>query len=73
MMTNLSDPAALSQINDYDPWRMPDSYTVWMAAPEDLRSMLHPHWQSQKALHPMGYYLAGIYFLFIGKPLMIYC
>ena len=65
-MSNLTEPVALAQGSEYDPWNMPDSYTVFMAAPEHVRQWLHPHWQTQKALHPMGYYLAGMYFLVIG-------
>jgi len=65
-MANSSDPVALAQTGEYNPWNLPDTYTVFMAAPEDIRQWLHPHWQTQKALHPMGYYLAGLYFLVIG-------
>jgi hypothetical protein len=30
-------------------------------------SFLHLHWQTQKALYPMIYYLFGILFLIIGE------
>lgn len=58
---------AMAQRQPFDPWALPDSFTVYAFAPEEIRSFLHPHWQTQKAPHPMLYYLFGILYLVIGK------
>ncbi len=55
----------------FDPWNLPDSFTVYNFAPDYVRSFLHPHWQTQKAPHPMMYYFLGLFYLFIGR-LFIY-
>jgi len=47
----------------YDPWSIPDSFTLYQFAPEDIRSFLHPHWHTQKAPHPVWFYGLGVYFL----------
>jgi hypothetical protein len=58
---------AMAQQQPFNPWVLPDSFTVYAFAPEEIRSFLHPHWQTQKAPHPMIYYLFGILYLVIGK------
>jgi len=50
----------------FDPWGLPDSFTVYNFAPEEIRSFLHPHWHDQKAPHPMLYYFFGLFYLVIG-------
>jgi len=50
----------------FDPWSLPDSFTVYNFAPDYVRPFLHPHWQTQKAPHPMIYYFLGLFYLFIG-------
>lgn len=57
---------ALAQRQSFDPWSLPDSFTVYTFAPEEIRSFLHPHWQTQKAPHPMLYYFFGLLYLVIG-------
>jgi r-opsin len=51
----------------FDPWSVPESVTMFNFAPEDIRSFMHPHWQTQKAVHPVWFYALGLYFLIIGK------
>lgn len=57
----------MAQQQPFNPWAIPDSFTVYHFAPEEIRSFLHPHWQTQKAPHPMVYYLFGILYLVIGN------
>ena len=40
---------ALGQMHVYNPWEIPDYYTVWVSAPKYLHDMLLPHWKTQKA------------------------
>lgn len=56
----------------YNPWTIPDTFTVYNFAPEEIRSFLHPHWQTQKAPHPMLYYFFGLLYLVIGNLQMKY-
>ena len=57
---------AMAQKQPYDPWSLPDSFTIYNFAPEEIRSFLHPHWHNQKAPHPMMYYFFGLLYLVIG-------
>jgi len=57
---------AMAQQQPYNPWSLPDSFTIYNFAPEEIRSFLHPHWHNQKAPHPMMYYFFGIIYLVIG-------
>ena len=52
--------------NSFNPWDLPDSFTVLNFAPEEIRPFLHPHWHNQKAPHPMLYYFFGLYYLVVG-------
>ena len=51
----------------YNPWALPDSFTAYNFAPEEIRNFLHPHWHSQKATHPYLYYVFGLYYVIIGN------
>lgn len=57
---------AMAQHGAYNPWSLPDSFTVFAFAPEDIRGFLHPHWHTQKSPHPMLYYFFGLYYLVMG-------
>lgn len=57
-------PAAFQQ--DFNPWAVPDSFTVYKFAPEYVRPLLHPHWQTQKAVHPFWAYFFGLYYFVMG-------
>ena len=52
---------------EYDPWAIPDDFTVYKSAPEWLQPLLHPHWQTQKAVHPFFSYFCGLYLLVGGN------
>ncbi|KAK4037275.1 hypothetical protein OUZ56_029311 [Daphnia magna] len=58
---------ALAQRTTFDPWSLPDTFTVFAFAPEDIRGFLHPHWHTQKSPHPMLYYFFGLYYLLMGS------
>ncbi|XP_065575063.1 compound eye opsin BCRH2-like [Artemia franciscana] len=64
---NFSEPIAMAQSQGYDPWSLPESFTLANYVPEDVRSFLLPHWHSFKALHPMWYYVMGLYYLIMGS------
>ena len=64
---NFSEPIAMAQRQGFDPWTLPDSFTLANYVPDDVRSFLLPHWHSFKALHPMWYYVMGLYYLVMGK------
>lgn len=51
----------------WSPWDVPESLTIYEYAPADIRDMMHPHWQTQKAVHPLWYYTLGLYFVLIGE------
>jgi hypothetical protein len=57
---------AMAQQQPFNPWSLPDTFTIYNFAPEEIRSFLHPHWHNQKAPHPMMYYFFGIIYLVIG-------
>lgn len=63
MMDNIT---AEAQKMAYDPWTIPDSFTLYQFAPEDIRSFLHPYWHGHKAPHPVWFYFLGFYFLVLG-------
>jgi r-opsin len=58
---------ALAQKHDFNPWSVPDDYTVYNFAPDYVKPLLHPHWQTQKAVHPIYAYFFGMYYLVMGK------
>ena len=51
----------------FDPWALPDTFTLYAYATEDIRSFLHPHWHTFKAVHPAFYYFLGLFYFFIGS------
>ena len=67
-MNSTSVAAALKEA--YDPWSLPDSFTVYNFAPEEIHSFLLPHWKTQKAPHPMLYYFFGLLYLVTGNKLI---
>ncbi len=58
---------ALAQKHDFNPWTVPDDYTVYKFAPDYVKPLLHPHWQTQKAVHPIYAYFFGMFYLVMGK------
>jgi r-opsin len=60
-------PAAFIQDQLFDPWSVPDSFTVFKFAPDYVKPLLHPHWQSQKAVHPIWSYFFGLYYFVMGS------
>jgi r-opsin len=58
---------ALARKHDFNPWSVPDDYTVYNFAPDYVKPLLHPHWQTQKAVHPIYAYFFGMYYLVMGK------
>ena len=67
-MNNLT---AMAQRQSFDPWSLPDDFTVYAFAPENVRAFLHPHWQTQQAVHPLWSYFFGLYYFVMGKYLII--
>ena len=53
-------------LQEMNPWSLPDSFTVYKLAPEYVRPLLHEHWQTQKAVHPIWSYFFGLYYLVMG-------
>ena len=58
---------AAAQKQPFNPWSLPNDFTLYKFAPEEIRSFLHPFWHNVKAPHPMWYYFFGMYYLVIGK------
>jgi hypothetical protein len=56
-----------AQKQAYDPWSIPDTFTLYQMAPEDIRHFLHPHWHNQKAPHPVWYYALGLWYFVLSK------
>jgi r-opsin len=65
MTSNFSSKLAIKQA--FDPWTVPDSFTVYNFAPDYVKPLLHPHWQSQKAIHPIFAYFCALYLILIGN------
>ena len=65
-LLNSNVSAAMAQRQPFNPWDLPDTFTIYNFAPEEIRSFLHPHWHNQKAPHPMMYYFLGLLYLVIG-------
>jgi len=61
----------MAQKGQYDPWSIPDDFTVYKSSPEWLQPLLHPHWQTQKAVHPFFNYFCGLYLLVGGNLLFL--
>ena len=59
-----------AQQQSFNPWDIPDSFTLYQMAPEDIRHFLHPHWHNQKAPHPVWFYAFGLWYFFVGKEKM---
>lgn len=63
-------PAAFTSFTQgqksFDPWSVPDSFTVYVYAPDYVKPLLHPHWETQKAVHPLWAYFFGLYYLVMG-------
>lgn len=66
-LTSELTATAMAQQSGFNPWSLPDSFTLYAFAPEDIRGFLHPHWHNQKSPHPMLYYFFGLYYLFMGN------
>lgn len=60
-----SDVVAMAR-QGFDPFALPDTFTLLSYAPEDIKGLLHPHWHTMKAIHPMWYYMLGLAYLAIG-------
>ena len=58
---------AMARSRGYDPMALPDTFTVFSYANEDVRAFLHPHWHNFKAIHPMWYFFLGCLYFCIGK------
>ena len=56
-----------AQKQGYDPWNIPDTFTLYQFCPEDIRSFLHPFWHSHRTPHPVWFYGLGLYFTILGK------
>ncbi len=59
------------QMGEYDPWNPPDSFTVYNFAPDYVRPYLHDHWKTQKAVHPIWAYFFGLFYLVMGKRIIV--
>lgn len=64
---NKSLTASAQQQKAFNPWSLPDEYTVYYFAPDDVKAFLHPHWHTQKAVHPIYSYFFGIYYFLMGE------
>jgi len=64
---NASWPLASQQQQVFDPWSVPDSFTVYNFAPDYVKPLLHDHWKAQKAVHPLWAYFFGLYYFVMGN------
>ena len=67
-MNNITSALALKSGGSFDPWNVPDDFTVWNFAPDYVKPYLHDHWKTQKAVHPLWAYFFGLYYFVMGKP-----
>lgn len=67
MATNNTTLPEAFQLDNFDPWTVPDSFTVYKYAPDYVKPLLHPHWQTQKAIHPFWSYFFGLYYFVMGN------
>ena len=58
-------------LQPYDPWALPDSFTLYNFAPPEIRGFLLPHWHSYKAIHPAWYYFLGLVYFLVGLSSLI--
>ena len=72
MNDTLVTAAHFRQGNEFNPWAVPDTFTVYSFAPDYVKPLLHPHWQTQKAVHPLWAYIFGLYYFVLGRVLY-YC
>jgi len=57
---------ALAQKRGFDPFALPDTFTLFNYANDDVRKFLHPHWHNFMAIHPMWYYFLGLLYFIVG-------
>ena len=69
-MSNIT--AMARTVAGFDPMALPDTFTVFNYANEDIRAFLHPHWHNYKAIHPMWYLFLGMMYFCIGTFLLIW-
>ena len=67
---NTSSPLALP-LQDFNPWSVPDTFTVYNFAPDYVKPLLHDHWKTQTAVHPLWSYFFGLYYLIMGKSTIL--
>ena len=65
----MNSTLALAQHQPFNPWVLPDTFSVYELAPDEVRPWLHPHWQTQRAVHPIWSYMVGVYFLLLGTAI----
>ena len=66
MNDTLVTAARFQQGNEFNPWVVPDTFTVYNFAPDYVKPLLHSHWQTQKAVHPLWAYFFGLYYFVLG-------
>jgi len=57
---------AMAQHQPFNPWVVPDSFSVYELATDEVKPWIHPHWRTQRAVHPIWAYVVGMYFLLLG-------
>ena len=57
---------ALKSEGSFDPWSVPDDFTVYNFAPDYVKPFLHDHWKTQEAVHPSWAYFFGLYYFVMG-------
>lgn len=62
----MNAPVALAQHEPFNPWVVPDTFSVYDLAPDEVKQWIHPHWRTQRAVHPIWSYMVGLYFLVLG-------
>lgn len=61
----------MAQHQPFNPWVVPDSFSVYELATDEVKPWIHPHWRTQRAVHPIWAYVVGMYFLLLGTVALI--
>lgn len=73
-MTNVSGPSLNYQSSGNNPeivWGYPPGISIIHFVPEDMKHLIHSHWNKFPPVNPMWHYLLGVVFTVIGISAVI--
>ncbi|XP_045111199.1 compound eye opsin BCRH2-like [Portunus trituberculatus] len=66
MMSNVTGPQAMAYGSVGMSFGYPEGMSVTDMVPDQIKHMVHPHWNKFPPVNPMWHYLLGVAYLFLG-------